>query len=111
MSKKGKMPHNIFWDKEYLKYENIVKDCEKWEDFNERVDYGMFRLLTYVGGSPILVSHGQFIKTFLKQRSCWGEDWTNIWTGDDRPPIKVIVSDDGVFSASIMESKNVEDDI
>tara|TARA_A100000171_G_C2124445_1_gene142671 strand:+ start:688 stop:870 length:183 start_codon:yes stop_codon:yes gene_type:complete len=60
----------------------------------------MNEVLTEHKNCPVIVTHGQFIKEFLKQKQCW-ESIEGNWKGPERPPVKVVFKE-GFWSAILL---------
>lgn len=76
--------------REYQKlYEIKVPDAEEWPAFLKRIEKVIPTCLQTDLKHPIIVTHGQVIKEFLKLKKCWTDELSSKWTGDKRPPLKV----------------------
>jgi len=90
----------LLWEKKFDDLEKMIPDAEKWIDFSQRVEKTMQTVLTDHKDCPIVVTHGQFIKTFLKQQHCW-ENIKSAWKGDERAPVKVVFKE-GSWTTSLL---------
>lgn len=93
-------------EKDYKALDDIqVADAEPWNKFLERIDMGMKECLKVHQGSPIIVTHGQVVKEFLKLKQCWSEGLAKQWSGDSRPPLKVFYDGKTCTAAVVMKKE------
>jgi broad specificity phosphatase PhoE len=98
---------NFLKEKKYPALASVkVDDAEEWGCFLKRIEKVIGECLEpHKGKCPIIVTHGQVIKEFLKMKKCWAEfNLEEKWRGkgDDRLPIKVTCKDE-VWTAELME--------
>lgn len=95
--------NHLLIEKNYIGLEAIVvPDAEKWDSFIVRSENAILGCLQYDQKSPIVVTHGQVVKTFLKRKGCWSDSIEAKWKGDYRAPIKVTYKTD-YYKAELIE--------
>lgn len=89
--------------KDYVELAKIkIDDAEEWPAFLERIEKTIGGCLKHDPKHPIIVTHGQVVKEFLKLKKCWLPEIEFKWKGDTRSPLKV--SYNGLeWSAELLE--------